>query len=244
MQALGDVIVEATEHAHIDADASNVTVSISLGAALGVSIVENRLLSDIRAAVEGVNATQRAAISATNIRLRAESVATVEKTVAVGVSAALISGAGNQASVDIATRVVAETSNAVLDATDAVSVIATAANYARAEADGGALGAIAVGAMVADIDLGRGLNIYEVEAGVGEGSTVTAGSLSITASSDDNLLAESVAAGGGVIASRGSSRTLPAILPPESRLGNAVGVQCHQLHDDFGTDQIRRRTGG
>ncbi len=40
VNAIGDMLVKANQTALIEADASNVTVAVSLGAALGVSLVE------------------------------------------------------------------------------------------------------------------------------------------------------------------------------------------------------------
>ena len=199
--------VVASEDAYIIGDATAVSISVSLGAGLGVALVENDVSSAIQAWVQG------ATIISDNTLIRADSIADVAKTVSCGVSGSAILGAqGNEATANIKTLVRAFAENATLTSAHEVAIQATSNNIANSNAKGGAFGAIAVGAMVSDVNLGRDYvdgpgvyqDVYEVEAAVGTATKVNAGTLRITASSEDDLLSESTAGGGGAVAAAGA----------------------------------------
>ena len=65
---------------------------------------------------------------------------------------------------------------------------------------GTSFGGIAVGGMYADVSLGKGNGVYEVVAGVGTNTTIEANVLRLKANSEDDILAQSKAGGGGVLA--------------------------------------------
>jgi hypothetical protein len=245
VSALGDVDVLANETASVAADATNVAVSISLGAALGVAIVRNRVDSDITASVAGTSNTSRATVNSSNTRVRATSTAEIPKTTSVGVSAALVGGAGNESSATVATLVSATTTNATFDSSGDVTIASSAHNSAESEADGGAFGAIAVGAMVANVRLGRDTFVFpstvvpvdEIVAAVGDNTTISAGALSVTAMSNDDVLAKSVAAGGGVVAAAGAQSTVTIDTSAVARLGDNVSVTVNTLYMNASLDQ-------
>ena len=202
ISAAGDVSVLASEHAHADADASAVTVSVSLGGALGVALVTNRIQSDLAAYLSGTT------VLSTDTTVRADSYSEIPKTLTVGISASAVAAQGNSSIAEIATQTQAYANNAVLLSQGAVTILASAHNTAYSSADGGAFGAIALGAMSSSASIGRGDPVDEVVASVGTSTRVTAESLRVSASSVDDLLATSIAAGAGIIAGTGAdSRT-------------------------------------
>ena len=100
-----------------------------------------------------------------------------------------------------------------MTATGAVNVTATGSNTASTFAEGGAVGAIAAGAMIADIGLGADTfdpftltvtEVDEVKATVGDNTTVVADSLTVNATGSDTLRSETVAASGGLVAIAGA----------------------------------------
>jgi hypothetical protein len=213
--AAGDINVRANETAYLEADASNVAVAIGVGAgaaALGLATVENQMLSNIEAWVN------QATVTSANTTVRAVADTNVAKTFSVGVSAAIalysLAVADNTANVEIATLTKAYATNATLVSTGDIFINASSDNYARTDASGGALGAVAIGAMIADIALGKGHGIDEVVAEIGDNTSVTANALTISASSIDDLLSDSIAAGGGAIALLEPSPIPVATRPP------------------------------
>jgi hypothetical protein len=241
----GDVQILAKENAFVSGDASAVTVSYSFGAALGAALVHNQLDSSITASVEGPSDTDRADVSSTNTHVRAESVANVDKTVSVGVSASALAAQGNASAADITTLVAAWTRNATLESSEDIVVKAEANNAARSNAAGGALGAIAAGAMIAQVNLGSSDRI-DVEANVGDHTTVEARALRITAHSNDDLFAESTAAGGGAVAAAGAASTVTSNLDTRAAIGPAAIIQVdalviqstHEQHFDASADSF------
>jgi len=220
----GDVSVVASEDAYIVGDATAVSVSVSLGAGLGVALVENQISSTIQAWV------QDATITSANTLIHADSVANVAKTISCGVSGSAILGAqGNEATASIKTLVKAFAENATLNSTHDVAIQATSSNIANTNAKGGAFGAIAVGAMVSDVNLGAGHEVYEVEAAAGSGTTVHARTLRIMASSSDDLLAESTAGGGGAVAAAGAESDVASDQATLARIGAGAQVEVSGL---------------
>jgi Ca2+-binding RTX toxin-like protein len=232
VEADGDVDVTASEDAYILGDATAVSVSASLGAGLGVALVENQIGSTIQAWVH------EATITSENTRVLADSVADVAKTVSAGVSGSAILGAqGNEANAIINTLVKAYTADATLISSGDITISATANNTANTSAKGGAFGAIAVGAMIADVNLGRDYidgqdvyhNVYEVEAAIDTGTTVNARTLRITASSTDDLLSDSTAGGGGAVAAAGAESKVTSNNATLARIGSGAHIEVNGL---------------
>ncbi|MFO7616922.1 MAG: hypothetical protein R6V75_06695, partial [Bacteroidales bacterium] len=220
----GDVSVVASEDAYIIGDATAVSISVSLGAGMGVALVDNQVSSTIEAWV--LDAT----VTSGNTLIQADSVADVAKTISCGVSGSGILGAqGNEATAVINTLVRAFAENAILISTHDVAILATVENTASSDAKGGAFGAIAVGAMVSDVNLGRGHDVYEVEAAAGTGTKVHARSLRITAGSTDDLLSESTAGGGGAIAAAGAESTVRSDQATLARIGENARIEVGGL---------------
>jgi hypothetical protein len=222
--AAGDVNVRANETAYLEADASNVAVAIGVGAAaaLGLATVENHMLSNIEAWVN------QATVTSANTTVWAVADTNVAKTFSVGVSAAIalysLAVADNTANVEIATLTKAYATNATLVSTGDIFINASSDNYARTDASGGALGAVAIGAMIADIALGKGHGIDEVVAEIGDNTSVTANALTISASSIDDLLSDSIAAGGGAIAASGAVANTSSDQATLARIGTNANL--------------------
>ncbi len=219
----GDVSVLAGEDAYLVGDATAVSIAAGLGAAIGVALVENNINSTIQARVDEANVTSQ------KTQIHADSVADVAKTISAGVSASAVGAQGNRADANIRTLVKASTSGATLISTEDVTVKATADNAARAVTKGGAFGAVAVGAMIADVNLGRSDDIYEVEATVGADTTVRAQTLWITAISTDDLLSESIAGGGGAVAAAGAESKVTSNNANLARIGADADIDVDAL---------------
>ncbi len=220
----GDVGIVASEDAFLIADATVISISVSLGAGLGVALVNNEVGSTIQAWVRD------AAVTSNNTLIHADSITNLDKTVSFGISGSAIAGAqGNEATANIKTQVKAYAENAELLSTGDVAILATANNIANTKANGGAFGAIAVGAMVSDVNLGKGNSVYEVEAAAGTGTTVRARSLSIVASSLDDLLAVSIAGGGGAVAAAGAESDVTSDQATLASIGAGARIEVGGL---------------
>ncbi len=215
----GDVTVFADENAYVTGDATGVTAAISLGGAIGVGLIKNKIQSDITASLSNAD------VASTNTSVTANSVANIAKTMTVGVSASLVGAQGNQATAEISTLVSASTSNAMIGATDSLTVRATGTNTANTDSDGGAFGAIAVGAMVADVTLGRGQGVDAVLASLGASTQVVAQTVTIAASSADDLLSEQ--RGGGRRRDCGHGRAIEYHQHPGGAGGTRLGFDDH-----------------
>jgi hypothetical protein len=153
----------------------------------------------------------------------------VAKTITAGISASMVGVQGNDANAIISTMVKAYVIDATLISSDTIDIKATSNNTARASSYGGAYGTIAVGAMIADVSLGRGGTVDEVEAIVGTGTKVEAGTLRITAQSTDDLLSDSVAGGGGTIAAAGAESEVTSDNATMARIGAGAEITVNSL---------------
>ncbi|MBD2198648.1 MULTISPECIES: DUF4347 domain-containing protein [Calothrix] len=236
----GNVNVLASEDAFLSSDATVITVAVSLiSAALGVAIVENKINSTIQAWVDNDNATAwqptnpatplTTIINSVNTTVHADSVANIDKTLTAGVSAATVGIAGNESEANIQTAVKAFVEGTKLASTGDVEIKSTANNRARSSANGGAAGGLAVTAMVSHVNLGKGNDVNELEAILGDGTQVTAKNLKITATSTDDLLAESVAAGAGLVAAGGAKSTLNSDYATIGQIGDNTQITVQNL---------------
>ena len=235
MVTAGDISIEAIEDAYLAADATNVTVAVGLGAAIGVSLLDVTMDSDISAMVDQTN------VDAANLTVLAKSDSNIDENSTAGVSASLVGAAGNHAKSIIKTQVNAAIDRSTIVVTGNVDVTATATNRARASAQGGAFGALAIGAMIAEITLGESHIPYEIVARVGNNTTITApGALTIEANSKDDLLADSIAAGGGVVAAAGAESDVTANLGTLAQIGNdaTINVGSLKITSDHNQEQL------
>ncbi len=227
VNAIGNLIVKANEKALIDADASNVTVAVSLGAALGVSLVDNTIASTVNALV------QDATVLAANISVLAITDDEIAKTTSVGVSASFVGATGNASTATIQNLVQAQAVNADLTAEQDVTIQAYADHFARAAANGGAFGAIAAGGMTADIVQGGlasgGVDIPEVFALIGTGTKIHATGITLNAQSTDDLLATSVAAAGGLIAGAGAGSSVDSDQSATAQVGSNAELHANAI---------------
>ena len=229
IMAAGDIEVTASENAYLEADAANVSLAIGLGLAIGVSLVKNEILSDISASVAGTLSTALANVTAANLTVLAQSTADIEKTDTVGVAGALLGAVGNRADADIKTQVTANVSNAVVTVAGTVTVNANAVNSADAYAGGGAFGGFAAGAMIADIEVGRGAGVDEVRATIGDNTTITADALAINATGVDTLRATSVSAAVGAISIAGAQSDVDSDQATLASIGENVSITVGSL---------------
>jgi hypothetical protein len=135
----------------------------------------------------------------------------------LGAAIGLGSGAGGKATAKITGNTVAYT-GAAKGATPtgtttidvgkgAVTVGATAANLAHAQAKGGAGGGITINAALAEADVGDGTGTGATRAFIGEGTRLTGGSLETKASGTNTATAELLAITVGVIGGSGGKAT-------------------------------------
>ncbi len=140
-----------------------------------------------------------------------------------------IGATGSRADADIQTLVTAYVEGVNLTSSGDIEISAITNNKTRTSADGGAVGALAVGGMVSDIGLGQGDSVDEVVATLGNGTQVTANALRIKATSTDDLLAESLAAGGGAIAVAGAQSNVTSDLATLAKIGNNSQINVNSL---------------
>jgi hypothetical protein len=185
--------------------------------------VTNRSASAVAAYINGADVT-----SAIDIAIFAKATIDASKTLASGLSAAIAPiGAAvgiNTAVVEMATTVKAYVEAASLTATDDIFIDAIADNMARASVDGGASGTVAAGGMVAKITLGDSSVVDDVLASVGDNAIINAGSLFVTASSQDDLLPQSQAGGGGVLAGLGADSAITSTYDTKARIGQKADI--------------------
>ncbi|MFO0942485.1 MAG: hypothetical protein U0930_17240 [Pirellulales bacterium] len=229
VDAGGKLTVASDETSEISADAAGVTVAISLGAAVGVALVQNTISSQIKTNVA------TATLSGTDIDILANSAASLSKTRTVGVAASLVGVTNNIAQATLATAVEAKLVGATVAATEDLTVQAKSNNYARSAADGGAIGAFAAGVMVAEIEQGGlkdGSNdpTPEVRAELGDGSTIQASGVILEAQSTDNLLASSVSATGGIVAINGAVANVTSDQSTLARIGTGTSIVANAIN--------------
>ncbi|MCJ8339824.1 MAG: LEPR-XLL domain-containing protein [Pseudomonadales bacterium] len=218
----GKLSVKGDETTELNIKVTNVAISVSIGASVGVALVRNDVKSRVNARINN------ASITAANIDLLATANNQIKETEAVGFSASLGTAAANRADVDITTIVEATTDAANLSASDTVKINATSTNKARAQSSGGAAGGIAIGAMIADIEQGvDGTN--EVLVQVGDNSVINADKLLMTASGVDDILAKSVAGAGGLVAAVGSQSNVTSYQAVVANVGKGVTINVTSL---------------
>ena len=114
----------------------------------------------------------------------------IAKTSTAGISGSLIGVTINTANATAKNTVKASIDGANIHAEDGkVHVKADAKNNATASAKGGAVGALAVGGMIADTELGTNAE-EEVVASIGDNTFIRSGELALTSISNDNIFAE------------------------------------------------------
>jgi Ca2+-binding RTX toxin-like protein len=211
------VTVAAVENAYIHGDASSVSIAIGLGVAAGVGQVNNTIASTVQAKIED------AVINAPDVAVLANSTATIPVTTAVGIAGGLLAINVNLADARIRTTVDAFIDGATLIASGDVVVGATAQNFARALASGDTVGLVAAGAMFADITLGTS-GVNDVQARLGDNTTIEAGSLSISAQSGDDVFVETVATSVGLVGVAGADSSLTNHNAVVASIGNSSTI--------------------
>ena len=186
----------------------------ALGAAVTIATVSGDTLAEIGDWTQIGSAAQRV----NGVDVTATSTATVgpfgdAKTMAVGLAVSFIgAGAAGVAAVTIDSDTDAAIgSDAVLDANGEVKVEAISVATADVDADGGSIGAIAIGAMIARADIQAhatdSTRQARTRAQIGPRTSIQAGGLSVYAENTSDASADMVAAGGGIFAGRGGEGT-------------------------------------
>src|SRR5690606_26683480 len=182
VETAGHVSVEADENAYLGGRAVSLAVSFSLGAAVGASDVINTAASTINASITGATVISRGQFDAGgnlvgDINVHANSDLDINNTDTAGISASLVGVTVNLASAVARNIVSAGIRGADISAENGtVRVVAEADNAAEAKAMGGAVGALAVGAMKAQTMLGSmNLDVEEVVADIGDDTVIKSG---------------------------------------------------------------------
>ena len=213
----GDINLAASETTDLSVGVTNVAISASIGGALGVALIKNDVRSQISTRVKDTE------LEALNISVTAKADNNIKKTQAFGFAASLVAASANRADVNIGTIVEATTEAATLNAVDNLTVHANAANFARADASGGAFGAVAVGAMIADIQQGTE-GAADVLVQIGDRSQLNAASVSLKAYGNDDLLPETIAASGGKYAGAGAQSYVTSHQAVVTNIGKQVAI--------------------
>ncbi|WBA80116.1 hypothetical protein [Endozoicomonas sp. GU-1] len=228
--SMGDINLKASEATDLSINVTNVALSASIGGALGIALVRNDVRSSISSKVKDTS------LEARNIYIDALADNNIHKTQAFGFAAALAAASANRADVDITTTVSAVTESAKLTAVDDIVINANATNYARADASGGAAGAVAAGAMIADIEQGNdGSDDVLVE--IGDGSQLSGASITVKASGNDDLLPETIAASGGYVAGAGAESNVTSYQAVVANIGKGVVIEADQFDLSSTLDQ-------
>jgi Ca2+-binding RTX toxin-like protein len=148
----------------------------------------------------------------------------------LGLSAGIGAFTVNFAFVDLAPEVKASIgSSSKINVSGDVNVTSFLTVDADAKGVGASAGGLAVGAMIADVSLGRGDNYDEVEAGVGSNTTVDARALRIKAEGTNDLFADSLAGSGGVVGVAGASAKISDDNTVRAHLGDGARVTVRTL---------------
>ncbi|MCP4707532.1 MAG: hypothetical protein GY869_02815, partial [Planctomycetes bacterium] len=150
----------------------------------------------------------------------------------LGIAAGIGAATTNFAFVDIKPSVEAYIGDlSKITVNNDIEISATLTVNGHVEGLGASAGGIAVGAMIADVSLGMGNGADEVIAGVGNGTTIKSRVLRITTESTDDLLAESVAGSGSVLAGfAGSLSTVTNDNVALARIGDNSLVDVRTLY--------------
>ena len=220
----GDIEVKADENTYLSAEALSIAASFSLGAAVGASVVNNIADSDIEATITNADVTTFG-----NVDVIANSDLNINNTDTAGISGSLVGVTVNSANAVAKNTVKAGIHAAQIHAeTGAVSVKAITDNDAEAQAVGGAVGALAVGAMLADTTLGTAAE-EEVVAEIGDNTVIHSASLMLSSDSDDDIFAEGQALSGGLVGIAGADVDTETRQDVIARIGNNVEIHTGEL---------------
>ena len=198
-----------TIKADSDQNLTGNTGQVSAGAvAIGASFVrievDNDSVAETRAFIgDNVEIGQTSAGAIGDIEIAAES--NIDgRAETLGLAAGIGAATVNFAFVDLAPEVKATIGDSTNIAAHDIDVTSDLSVDGDAEGLGAAIGGVAVGAMIADVTLGKGNNVSEIEAGVGNNTTITGNALRIRTESRDDLFSDSTAGAGGVVGIAGA----------------------------------------
>lgn len=188
---------------------SDYTVSgLSLGATVGVAAAGGSVVSNSIGGTTSAYIGDFADIDAAvgNVSISAQTTVDVSSS-AYGLSGGILSGSVNSADASVNTVVDAHIGDADVHVAGAVSVAAGAAIMAETDAFGLAVGGLAIGASLSDIEIGSEISAY-----VEGDADITAASLIVQSSADVSADAYANASGGGVLAGNGAD--VDAVVTP------------------------------
>ncbi|HSC16943.1 MAG TPA: hypothetical protein VLI71_17570, partial [Gammaproteobacteria bacterium] len=222
----GGVEVKADESTYLSAEALSVAAAFGFGAAVGAALVSNTADSDIDARISGADVETTLG----NVDVLATSVVDINNTDTAGISGSFGAGVTTNAAHAIARNTVkAGIYDADVTAENGtVTVEANADNDANSSALGGAVGALAIGAMVSDVTLGTTAD-NEVLAEIGTGSVISSGGFALRAVSNDDLLAEAEALSGGLVGVAGAEVDTETRQDALARVGDNVVIRTGTL---------------
>ena len=220
----GDIEVNARENAYLSAEAISVAASFSLGSAVGDSVVSNTADSDIEATITGADVTTFG-----DIDVLAESRLDIDHTDTAGISGSLVGVSLNSASAVAKNTVKAGIHGGeILAETGTVTISAEADNAVNASAMGGAVGALAVGAMQAETKLGTAAE-EEVVAEIGNLTVIRSAGLKLQSLSNDDIFAEAEALSGGLVGLAGADVNTVTRQDSIARVGDNVEIHTGTL---------------
>jgi hypothetical protein len=213
VNAVGNVQVLADEDAAISGDATNVSLAFGLGISIGVSLVNHQILSELSASVVGTTLTSQ------SLTITAGSKADIPITKTTGVAGGLVAESGNKATAIVESSVGADLSASNVAVAGSLIISSYAVNTALAEARGGAFGALAIGAMLAETEIKS-----QVKAGVGDDTSVTAREMRVIARNEDKLRSESLSAAMGAIVALGADSKTRSTSSTAATIGSGVVI--------------------
>ncbi len=188
---------------------SDYTVSgLSLGATVGVAAAGGSVVSNSIGGTTSAYIGDFADIGAAvgNVSISAQTTVDVSSS-AYGLSGGILAGSVNSADASVNTVVDAHIGDADVHVVGAVGVAAGAAITAETDAFGLAVGGLAIGASLSDIEIGSEISAY-----VEGDADITAASLAVQSSADASADAYANASGGGVLAGNGAD--VDAVVTP------------------------------
>lgn len=164
-----------------------------------------------------------------SVSVSAESTITAEAKT-LGLAAGVGAFTVNFAYVDLAPEVKASIgSSSRIKVPGDINITSSLTVDADAKGIGASAGGLAVGAMITDVSLGRGNDYDEVEAGVGNNTTVNARALRIKAESTNDLFSDSLAGSGGVVGVAGAQAKVSNDNTTLAYLGDGVRATVRTL---------------
>ena len=242
VNATDDVSVIAEEDADLRATAvaTSIAVGLSGGGSFGVSVVLNTIKSNVRARI--ANAT----VTGDDVTVKGYADSRIWDTTSAAISASTqIANQLNLAFANINTVVQADTTGtANITAANRLTIFADQFSYLRAHGAGGSFGTVAVGGLLVQGTVGKGLVEFDQKAVDDEtgaynytgnsdadvvasaGGTLKGNVISVIADYSDDLFVDSTAAGGGAISLSGSVSVLENYVRTSAEVADSANIDA------------------